>query len=92
MASKPEITPEQAVKLITLMDKGLRRPDFRHTTGFAFHTSWDRSTGRPRPASTKAECIDAVVGALLGKSVVPGHYLTAWLDRKLPDWRQNIGA
>lgn len=92
MASKPLITPEQAIKLIALMEKGLRRPDFRHTPGFAFHTSWDRSTGRPRPASTKSQCIDAVVGSLLGKCVVPSEYLAKWLDDKLPDWRKNIGV
>jgi len=92
MASKGLITPEQAVKLAVLMDKGLRRPDFRHNAGFAFHTSWDRATGRPRPASTKAQCIEAIVEALQGKSVVQAGPLAQWLDRKLPDWRQNIGA
>lgn len=88
---RPLITPEQAVALTALMKKKMRRPDFRHVTGFSFHTSWDRATGRPMRRSTKSECIDAIVGALAGRSVVPSHLLETWLTGRLPAWRRDLG-
>ncbi len=85
------ITPEQAYALAAIMQKRMRRPDFRFNPGFAFHTSWDRSTGRPRARSTKDECINAVVGALMGKSTCPSQPQAEWLDRMIPGWRKEVG-
>lgn len=87
----PLITPEQGVKLAEVMNRRMRRPDFRFNPGFSFHTSWDRSLGRPRLASNKKECIDAVVGAIMGKSTCPSQPQAEWLDRMIPGWRKEIG-
>lgn len=85
------LTPWQMEKLKDMMGKNLRRPDFRHVTGFSFHTSWDRATGRPLSQCTKKMCIDTIVNALVGRSVVPPQLMEDWLTGRLPAWRRDLG-
>lgn len=86
-----KLSDDQVAKLKDMMNRDLRRTDFRHVTGFAFHTSWDRSIGRPRKKSTKQECIDAIVNALVDRSVVPSSLMINWLNGRIPAWRRDLG-
>lgn len=91
-----KLTAKQALNLMMLMDKSLKRSDFKYTQslGVDFGGYYDHIACRQTSGCTKMECIQTIILPLIEEKGygISVESATEWLDERIPGWQEKIGT